>query len=67
MTDCLHAVSAPSSPVCLRLHQRPAVPRPHCFPSVQAGLPEISKLVSAEWKALSVEDRAPYDTQAQVG
>lgn len=30
-------------------------------------MPELSKLVSAEWKALSTEDRGPYNTQAQVG
>ncbi|KAL4448032.1 hypothetical protein ABPG75_005251 [Micractinium tetrahymenae] len=32
----------------------------------QAGIGELSKLVSAEWKELSAEDKYPYETQAQA-
>ena len=44
----------------------PLPPAP-CPTLPQSGMPELSKLLSEEWKRVSDEDRAAYKVKAKVG
>ena len=53
----------------LTIDRRGALCSPSCpLPTLpQSGMPELSKLLSEEWKRVSDEDRAAYKVKAKVG
>jgi hypothetical protein len=53
----------------LTIDRRGALCSPSCpLPTLpQSGMPELSKLLSEEWKKVSDEDRAAYKAKAKVG
>lgn len=53
-----------SAPACCLPPNR-SLPPPPTHP--QAGMPERSKLLAAEWAELSEEAKQPFQKQAQVG